>query len=92
MPPFVFVALAYCALSLITAAVFGKDKRAAIKGQRRTPERTLHWLSLVGGWPGALIAMQLFRHKRRKRPFVWTVRFISAVHLAAWICWAIGAG
>jgi uncharacterized membrane protein YsdA (DUF1294 family) len=78
------VALAYAGISVITALAFAKDKRAAIKGRRRTPERTLHLLSGVGGWPGALVAMQLFRHKRRKRRFVWTVWLIAALHVSVW--------
>ena len=30
---------------------------------------TLHGLSLIGGWPGALIAQQVLRHKSRKEEF-----------------------
>lgn len=32
----------------------------------RTQESTLHGLSLLGGWPGALIAQQVLRHKSKK--------------------------
>jgi hypothetical protein len=32
----------------------------------RTPEKVLHASELLGGWPGALLAQQLFRHKTRK--------------------------
>ena len=78
------VAAAYGVASLITAAAFGLDKRAAAAGRRRTPERTLHRMSLIGGWPGALWAMRAFRHKRRKRPFVRMVWAIAALHAAAW--------
>ena len=88
MSVLVIIALAYLTMSVITLVVFGADKRAAIKGRRRTPERTLHLLSLLGGWPGAFAAMQVFRHKRRKRPFVWTVRAIAAAHLGVWAAWA----
>lgn len=48
---------------------YGKDKRAAQRGQRRTPEASLHLLSLLGGWPGALIAQAQFRHKTAKASF-----------------------
>jgi uncharacterized membrane protein YsdA (DUF1294 family) len=75
----------YGLMSLITFTRFGLDKRAAIKQRRRTPERTLHLHALLGGWPGALIAMQVFRHKRRKPSFVRVVRAIAALHGALWI-------
>lgn len=59
----------YLAISLITFLWYAFDKTAAKDGTRRTPETTLHWLSLLGGWPGALIAQQTLRHKSRKRSF-----------------------
>lgn len=60
---------AYALLSMITFAMYGIDKAAAGKGRRRTPEATLLFAGLIGGWPGALVAQRLFRHKTRKQPF-----------------------
>jgi uncharacterized membrane protein YsdA (DUF1294 family) len=42
---------------------------AAAKEQWRTKESTLHLFGLIGGWPGALLAQKVFRHKSRKREF-----------------------
>jgi uncharacterized membrane protein YsdA (DUF1294 family)/cold shock CspA family protein len=64
-----WLALYYCA-SLITYRVYARDKLAAQNGSRRTPESRLHLLSLLGGWPGALIAQTLLRHKTRKTSFL----------------------
>ena len=36
---------------------------------RRTPENTLHLVAVFGGWPGALVAQDLFRHKSSKASF-----------------------
>ncbi|MCC5878589.1 MAG: DUF1294 domain-containing protein [Idiomarina sp.] len=60
----------YVVASVITFISYALDKSASTrKGARRTPESTLHVLSLLGGWPGALIAQHKLRHKTRKQPF-----------------------
>jgi uncharacterized membrane protein YsdA (DUF1294 family)/cold shock CspA family protein len=59
----------YLAASFITLMVYWKDKSAARKGEWRTPESTLHSLALFGGWPGALIAQTVLRHKSSKTSF-----------------------
>jgi uncharacterized membrane protein YsdA (DUF1294 family)/cold shock CspA family protein len=60
----------YIGLSLLACLVDANDKTAAIHGHGRTPEKTLHLLSVAGGWPGALLAQQLLRHKCSKPKFV----------------------
>jgi uncharacterized membrane protein YsdA (DUF1294 family)/cold shock CspA family protein len=64
-----FVPIAYIAMSGITMLVYAFDKSAALNSRQRTREQTLHLLELLGGWPGAWIAQQLFRHKSRKMSF-----------------------
>ena len=59
----------YSGLSLVTFLAYAIDKAKAQKGSWRTKESTLHLLSLLGGWPGAVIAQQLLRHKSQKREF-----------------------
>ena len=75
----------YAVLSLITFAVYAWDKRAARLGAQRTPETTLHFLELVGGWPGALVAQRLMRHKNAKVSYQCVFWLIVAVHLAGWV-------
>lgn len=60
---------AYAALSVVAFVLYGLDKAAARAGRRRIPEATLHLVALTGGWPGALVAQRVFRHKTRKQPF-----------------------
>lgn len=60
---------AYPGLSLLTFLAYALDKSAAQKGAWRTSEQTLHGLALLGGWPGALIAQQILRHKSSKQEF-----------------------
>ena len=70
-------------VSLLTFYAFGRDKRAAVEGERRTPESTLLMLAAAGGAPGALAAQQLFRHKTRKEPFRPRFRIVAILHLLA---------
>lgn len=56
-------------LSIFTFVVYAKDKSAANKNLRRTPESTLHLLALAGGWPCAMCAQQVLRHKSIKAAF-----------------------
>ncbi len=64
-------------LSIWTFIAYAIDKAAAQADRRRTPESTLHLLALLGGWPGALCAQSLLRHKSVKAAFRnvfwWTV-------------------
>lgn len=60
---------AYSAMSMATFLVYWLDKRASVRGDWRVPENTLHALSLACGWPGALLAQHLLRHKSAKRAF-----------------------
>jgi uncharacterized membrane protein YsdA (DUF1294 family) len=74
----------YLGLSLITFAVYAWDKSSARRGGWRVSEAKLHILSLVGGWPGALCAQQVLRHKSSKQPFrrvFWTTVFINLIAL-----------
>jgi uncharacterized membrane protein YsdA (DUF1294 family)/cold shock CspA family protein len=67
-PPLMLAAI-YVGASVITFLAYALDKSAAGRGSWRTPETTLHSLALAGGWPGALLAQQLLRHKSRKVAF-----------------------
>jgi uncharacterized membrane protein YsdA (DUF1294 family)/cold shock CspA family protein len=60
---------AYLGFSVLTFLVYATDKSAAQRGAWRIPENTLHMLSVIGGWPGALIAQQMLRHKSSKQEF-----------------------
>ena len=59
----------YGVMSVIAFFAYGFDKAAALRGGRRVSEQTLLTLGFAGGWPGALVAQQIFRHKTRKRSF-----------------------
>jgi len=79
------VAWFYLAASLAAFIVYAFDKSAATSGRWRTKESTLHFIGLAGGWPGALAAQRLLRHKSRKRSFqivFWTTVILNCCALA----------
>ncbi|WP_444944936.1 DUF1294 domain-containing protein [Microbulbifer sp. ZKSA006] len=73
-------------LSFISILVYGRDKAAALKGRWRVSENTLHILSLLGGWPGAIFAQALFKHKTSKQPFR-TIFWLTVILNVSFIAW-----
>lgn len=59
-----------CFISGITFLAYGYDKIQARNLEWRVSELTLHFLGLIGGWPGALVGMHFFQHKTRKTAFL----------------------
>lgn len=77
----------YLVVSLLTFILYAEDKSSAKRGLWRTQERTLHLFSLVGGWPGAMIAQQTLRHKSKKQPFraIFWLTVIINIGLFIWL-------
>lgn len=80
-----WVAAAYVALSVACFFVYAFDKSAARAGSWRVSEATLHFLSLVGGWPGALFAQHLLRHKSSKAEFRFAFWGTACTNIAAFV-------
>ena len=76
---------AYGVVSVLAFFLYWSDKRKARTDSWRTPENILHAVELAGGWPGALIAQQVFRHKTRKVSFQILFWVIVALHQVFWI-------
>lgn len=76
---------AYSAMSMATFIVYALDKRAAARGDWRVAENTLHGLSLACGWPGALLAQRLLRHKHAKPAFRRVYWVTVALNIAVFI-------
>ena len=84
------VLLAYLGLSILAFLAYAFDKSAAVSGRWRTAEQTLHLFSLAGGWPGALVAQQLLRHKTSKPSFVHAFWLTVLVNVSAFVGWHAG--
>lgn len=84
-----WVAALYLATSTIAFVMYAIDKSAARRRAWRVSEATLHFWALAGGWPGALLAQQVLRHKSSKARFsgvFWMTVVLNVVGFAVlWV-------
>ena len=85
-----WVAWLYLGASFVTFLAYAFDKSQAKQHGPRVSEATLLAFGLAGGWPGAIIAQLVFRHKTQKRsfriPFWFTVAGnVIGVALILWV-------
>ena len=72
------------AASCIAFVMYGVDKWNAQRGAFRIAENKLHIIAIFGGWPGAALARQLFRHKTQKATFIWRF-WVTGIMFAIWV-------
>ena len=77
--------LVYFSMSLLSIWQYSRDKHNAQTGAWRIPEKQLHTVELLGGWPGALLAQQLLRHKTKKASYQGVFWLIVLVHQVYWL-------
>jgi len=73
-------------INITTFIAYGADKKAAIRGQWRVPERDLHTLEFLGGWMGAWLAQKFFRHKTVKKSYQRMYKLMIVMEFAALWC------
>lgn len=72
--------------------LYWRDKRSALAKEWRVAESTLQATALLGGWPGALVAQQRFRHKTRKASFLIPFWLIVITHQVIWFDYTFMSG
>ena len=75
----------YFGASCLAFLAYWIDKSAARNDRWRIRESTLHLFELLGGWPGALVAQRLLRHKTQKPSFqvaFWITVVVNCCALA----------
>jgi uncharacterized membrane protein YsdA (DUF1294 family) len=82
-----FFVTAYVGFSPVSYILYWIDKRAALAGRWRVAEANLHFVDVLGGWPGALIAQAQFRHKTSKTEFqiVFWITVVLNLAVVAWL-------
>jgi len=81
-----WIAGLYLIASIISFAAYAVDKTAAVAGRWRVSEGALILLGIIGGWPGAIVAQQILRHKSNKAEFLaafWGSVFVNVVAFVA---------
>ncbi|QQX85227.1 cold shock and DUF1294 domain-containing protein [Cupriavidus necator] len=73
--------------SIVAFVAYAVDKARASRNAWRISEANLHFLALCGGWPGALAAQHLLRHKNRKQEFQVTFWGTVALNIGAMALW-----
>jgi len=87
-----FVLYLYSILSIVSIAFYQIDKFAAQQGHWRTTEKFLQLLSLIGGWPGAIVMQQLLKHKSKKLSFRLKHFVMVAINLLRFYWMLTGQG
>lgn len=68
------------AVSAFTFFMYRSDKQSAVDGEWRIPEAMLHFVELIGGWPGAFLAQHIVRHKISKTSYQVVFWGIVMIH------------
>ncbi len=66
-------------INIITFLMYYTDKKKAVKGIWRISERALIGMAVLGGSVGAMLSMQVFRHKTKHKKFFIGVPLILTV-------------
>lgn len=73
----------FIVINIIGFFIMWLDKRKAIKGSWRIPEKTLFIITALGGGIGTIAGMYTFRHKTQKIQFVIGFPVITILEIVA---------
>lgn len=77
----------WCAVNAAGGFLFYRDKRKAVKKQRRISEKTLLFWAFFGAAPSMLIISRLIRHKTRVFVFQAALPLFTMLQAVAVIFW-----
>jgi len=82
LPLLPLIACWLIATSLTAFLAFAYDKSISNRRWARVPENVLLGIALIGGSPGALVAMRLVHHKTAKKSFLARMAVVLALQIA----------
>ena len=85
------ILLLLVAVNLVSFTLYGLDKLKAKKGLWRIRESTLLLVAFLGGSLGALLGMELFRHKTKHAKSKVLVPVFLVLHIA-FAVWLVKSG
>ena len=85
------ILLLLVAVNLVSFTLYGLDKLKAKKGLWRIRESTLLLIAALGGSVGALLGMEVFRHKTKHWQFKVLVPVFLVLHIA-FAVWLVKSG
>jgi uncharacterized membrane protein YsdA (DUF1294 family) len=69
-------------INLFGFVLMGVDKRRAVRGRWRIPERSLFLVAIAGGSLGSIAGMTLFRHKTKHPAFRYGLPVLFLTQIA----------
>lgn len=66
--------------SALTYRMYHSDKRKAKAKEWREQESVLHFMEIMGGWPGAFLAQRILRHKASKGTYQFVFILIVGLY------------
>ena len=84
-----YLLILFSALSVLAILLYASDKRKAKRKRWRIPEKLLLGVGFFGGAVGALIGMNLFRHKT-KHWYFWAVNLLGLAWQVALLVFLYG--
>ena len=82
MKVILFIVIYILLVNILGFALMGIDKARAKKRGFRIPEATLFVVAIIGGCIGSMIGMSVFKHKTRKRYFLFGMPLILLLQIA----------
>jgi len=70
----------FAGINILAFGLYLLDKTRANAGHDRISERALHAVEFLGGWPMALLAQRILRHKSSKPSFQFIYWVIVVFH------------
>lgn len=75
------ICIYYLLINVVQYLTMAFDKKRAVQGKWRVPEKNLYILAILGGGLGGLIGMVVKRHKNRHMDFILVFTVTAILHI-----------